>query len=203
MGATGMEAHMDIPLRDPADLSTLDTLIAKEQHATQRDRYRVARLAVDGAEALHIADKLDRSRKFVQSWAYAYRDGGIEALTPKRRPGRTPKLAPELQRAFIERFKQGPTDDEPVCTLRGKDAQRILAEQYGVEYTLNGVYELLHRHGLSCLKPRPQHRKNDPQAMADFLERAPFLSKTCATPTPTKASKSGSKMKPASASKAR
>jgi transposase len=194
---------MNITSHDPSDLATLDTLIAKERDALQRDRYRVARLALGGAEALHIADKLGRSRKFVQDWAYAYRDRGIDALTPKPRPGRKPKLEPEQQRAFIEQFKQGPTGDDSVCTLRGQDAQRILAEHFGVAYSLNAVYNLLHRHGLSCLKPRPQHRKNDPKAMADFLERAPFLSKTSATPTPINPLKSGSRTKPASASKAR
>lgn len=194
---------MQITLRDPSDLTTLDTLIAKEHNAKQRDRYRVARLALDGAEAMQIAEKLDRSRKFVQDWAYAYRDRGIEGLTPKRQTGRKPKLDPERQRAFIQQFKQGPGEDEPLCTLRGKDAQRILAEHYGVAYSLNAVYHLLHRHGLSCLKPRPRHRKNDPKAMADFLERAPFLSKASATPTPTNPSRSGSRTKPASASKAR
>jgi hypothetical protein len=40
---------------------------------------------------------------------------------------------------------------------------------------LSGVYELLHRLNLSCLRPRPLHRKNDPEAMAQWLESAPFL----------------------------
>lgn len=194
---------MIITLHDPSDLTTLQALIAKENDATQRDRYRVAYLALDGAQALQIADKLDRSRKFVQDWAYAYRDHGLDGLVPKPRPGRKPKLDPERQREFIEQFKQGPAEGEPLCTLRGKDAQRILAEHYGVAYSLNAVYHLLHRHGLSCLKPRPKHRKNDPQAMADFLERAPLLSKASATPTPINSSRSGSRTKPASANKAR
>lgn len=194
---------MNITSHDPSDLAALDTLVAQERDALQRDRYRVARLALGGAAALHIADKLGRSRKFVQDWAYAYRDGGIDALTPKPRPGRKPKLDPEQQLAFIEQFKQGPADNDSVCTLRGKDAQRILAEHYGVAYSLNAVYNLLHRHGLSCLKPRPQHRKNDPTTMQHWVDRAPLLSKTSATPTPIKPLKSGSKTKPASDSKAR
>jgi len=194
---------MHITLRDPSDLTTLDALIAKEPKAVQRDRLRAARLALDGDEALQIADKLGRSRKFVQTWAYAYRDRGIDGLAPKPQPGAKPKLDPEQQRAFIQRFKQGPTEEDTVCTLRGKDAQRILAEHYGVQYSLNGVYKLLHRHNLSCLKPRPKHRKSDPEAMAKWVERAPLLSKASATATPTNPSRSGSKTRPASASKAR
>ncbi len=168
---------MHIPLHDPADLAELDRRIKIEPMAEQRDRLRVVRLALAGKKTLDIAAKLDRSRDFVQTWAYAYRDGGLDAIAPKPRPGRRPRLDPAEQKAFIERFKQGPGDDEALCTYRGKDAQRILRESHGVNYSLRGVYELLHRNGLSCLKPRPRHRKNDPQAMKEFLEQAPLLSR--------------------------
>ena len=60
---------------------------------------------------------------------------------------------------------------------------------------------LMHRLGLSCLKPRPKHRKNDPEKMEQWLDNAPFLSKPSETNTPTKKSRSGSWMKPGSASK--
>lgn len=166
---------MDIHPHARTDLPELDRLIAVEPLALQRDRYRVVRLALGGLKTLDIAAKLDRSRDFVQTWAYAYRDGGLAALTPRPRPGRPPKLDAHGQRAFIERFKQGPAPDEPACTYRGKDAQRILEQAHGVSYSLRGVYNLLHRHELSCLKPRPRHRKNNPQAMSDFLEQAPLL----------------------------
>jgi len=63
-----------------------------------------------------------------------------------------------------------------VCALRGRDCQRILAEEFGVRYSLNGVYELLHRLNLSVLVPRPQHRKSEPETQRRWVERAPFLS---------------------------
>jgi len=195
---------MHIPLRDPADIDELDRRITAERVALQRDRYRAVRLALEGLQTMDIARRLDRSRDFVQTWAYAYRDGGIEAIQPGKARGRPPKLAIPQQRAFIERFKQGPTAADGVCTLRGKDAQRILRESHGVNYSLRGVYDLLHRHNLSCLKPRPKHRKNEPQAMGQWLEDAPLLSKACVSSKMTALTwKSGSRTKPASASKAR
>ena len=46
-----------------------------------------------------------------------------------------------------------------------------------MRYTLDGVYDLLHRLRLSCLAPRPRHRKNDPAAVAAFADdRAPLSS---------------------------
>ena len=169
---------MDVKLRDPADLDDLRRRVGIETNAKQRDRCRAVLLAVGGLDAVQIARMLGRSRRFVQTWAYAYRDGGVGAVRPGRSPGRPVKLPRDRERAFKERFLAGPTGrDGGVCTLRGADAVRILREEFGVEYTLDGVYDLLERLGLSCLRPRPRHRKNDPEAMVAWLERAPFLSR--------------------------
>lgn len=134
-------------------------------------------LAIDGLKAPDIADRVGRSRRFVQRWCYAYRDHGLEGLTPRPMPGRPPTLPADQHQAFKQRILAGPTQDDGVCTLRGADAQRILEEEFGVRYSLNGVYKLLHHLNLSVLVPRPEHRKSDPQAMKQWVERAPFLSK--------------------------
>jgi hypothetical protein len=62
---------------------------------------------------------------------------------------------------------------------------------------------LRHRLGLEPLRPRPVHRKNDPQAMQQFLDDAPLLSNASVSNIPTNKSKSGSRTKHASANKAR
>ena len=168
----------------------------------QRDRLRAVRLALDGLEEPVIRTMLGRSRDFVQTWAYAYRDGGLDAIRPQPRKGRPTKLPRDQEDAFRQRMLAGPTEADGVCTLRGKDAVRILEAEFGVHYSLDGVYDLLERLGFSCLSPRPLHRKNDPQAMAAWVERAPFLSRKSASSTPIKRSKSGSRTRHASANRA-
>jgi transposase len=177
---------MQIQERSAGDVQELTRLTRAERAAEQRDRYRVVVLAIEGVETKEIQKQLARSRGFVQRWAYAYRDGGIPALAARDRGGSAPKLPVTQQQAFIARFKAGPTQrDGGVCRLGGKDAQRILQEEFGVEYTLTGAYELLHRNGLSCLRPRPRHRKSDAEAQKQWLERAPFLSAKSGKNTPT------------------
>jgi len=194
---------MQITLRHSDDAAELTRRIDQARHAKQRDRLRAVQLAVEGESTPTIMRMLGRSRGFVQRWCYVYRDHGLDAVTPTSPPGRPPQLSPEQQAAFKRRVLAGPTEADGVCTLRGLDFIRILEEEFGVRYKLSGVYDLLHRLGLSVLTPRPQHRKADPQAMAQWVERAPFLSRRCASSTPTSVWRSGSRMKRASVSKAR
>lgn len=168
---------MEIREREAGDAGRLEALVATEVDAEQRDRYRVALLALNGWTAPRIAEALSSNRRTVQAWAYRYRDGGIAALTPGKPPGNRPRLPPEQYQAFKERMTSGPRDGDGVCTLRARDAQRILAEEFGAPYRLKSVYDLLHRLGLSCLKPRPRHEKADPEAQERFkTESAPLLS---------------------------
>jgi len=146
---------------------------------------------------------LGRSRGFVQRWCYAYRDHGLDAVQAQSPPGPSTKLPVQQHEAFRQRVLAGPQDHDGVCALRGRDFVDILEREFGVSYSLNGVYELLHRLNLSVLTPRPRHRKSDEQAMQQWVADAPFLSKTSANSTPTNALKSGSRTKQESASKAR
>jgi transposase len=167
---------MDIIQRHDGDIATLQTRVRQEKNAEQRDRYRAALLAIAGHETAAIQERLQRSRGFVQRWAYAYRDGGIAALKDKPRGGRASKLPADQVESFKARLEAGPLPGDGVCTLRGKDVQRILKNEFGVSLSLNGAYYVLHKLGYSCLKPRPKHEKNDPAAMERFREAAPLLS---------------------------
>jgi len=194
---------MNISWRRPEDREELPRRIAGEKHAKQRDRLRAVLLALQGQDAPQIARMLGRSRRFVQQWAYVYRDQGLDAVRPLPQTGQPTKLARDQEAAFKARLLAGVTPaDEDLCTLRGKDAQRILAQEFGKKYSLGGAYALLHRLGFSCLMPRPRHRKNDPAAMDQWLQDAPLLSSKSAGNIPNGRLKSGSRTKPASVSKA-
>lgn len=192
---------MQITLHHPEELTQLRQQSRQQRDAKQRDRYRSILLAIEGHDAPSIARTLGRSRRFVQGWVYRYRDHGLESVVPKRQSGRPPNLPATKERSFKERFLADPTEADGVCTLRAKEARRILQEEFGVEYTLAGVYDLLHRLGLSCLVPRPRHRKNDPEQMQQWVENAPLLSRTSPKRTRSKNSRSGSRTKRGSASK--
>lgn len=193
---------MNIQWRVPEDQTELPRRVAVEKNAKQHKRLRAVLLALQGEEAPRIAHMLGCSRRFVQCWVYVYRDHGLDAVRATPQKGQPKKLAADQESLFKQRMLAGPTSaDQGLCTLRGKDAQRILQQEFGKKYTLAGAYALLHRLGLSCLMPRPKHRKNDPAAMEKWLRDAPFLSRKSATSIRKGKWKSGSRTKRGSASR--
>lgn len=168
---------MDVNPHCSQDLEKLRERIRQERNAKQRDRYRAVQLALKGQTTEAIMHTLDRSKNFVQRWVYAYRDGGLNAVRPRQHTGRPRKLTTYEEDQFRERILAGPKSQEAVCSLRGEDARRILHEEFGVPYSLPGIYALLHRLGLFSLVPRPRHKKNDPEKMRQWLRDAPLLSK--------------------------
>ena len=197
---------MDVHERTPGELIELKLRARRETDALRRDRLRAVIRAIEGDDAPTIARVLGRSRRQVQGWAYAYRDGGIDAIHPPKRPGKRPRVNGPIAERLKSRLDAGPTAQDRVCTLRGRDVQRILCEEMGVKLSLNAAYATLHRMGYSCLAPRPRHEKRDPAAQEKFkAESAPFLSGSYATRLNLLAGGCGSSSwtRPASASRGR
>jgi len=167
-------------------------------------RLQIIILAQQGRTAPQIAQAVGLSRRPVQEWVRRYNAQGIDGLYDRARTGQPTKLSADQEPALKQRLLAGPTDaDAGVCTLRGRDVQRILLDEFGVAHSLSAAYTLLHRLGLSCLKPRPRHRKNDKQAMQQWLDDAPPLSSKFKKNIRKSKSKSGSRTKRDSANKAR
>lgn len=185
---------MDVRERKIGDRQALRRLVRRESNAEQRDRYRAVALALDGRLTEQIIEMLERSRGFVQRWVYAYRDGGLEAIAIKKPPGKKPRLSQEQSEQLRARLVAGPTEKDGVCEFRGRDIQRLLENEFGVKYSLNGVYDLLHRMEFSWLSPRPRHRHADPKAQEAFKVSAPLLSSGFERFILSSASRSGSRM---------
>jgi transposase len=168
---------MHVEAHEP--IEQLQRLRRLKSHRAIATRLQIIILARQGRTAPQIAAATGISRRPVQAWVRRYNGEGVAGLWDRPRPGQPTKLRRDQQEAFRQRMLAGPTAaDGGLCTLRGRDAQRILAQEFGAPYSLGGAIDLLHRLGFSCLRPRPRHRQNDPPAMQRWLERAPFLSAT-------------------------
>jgi transposase len=113
--------------------------------------------------------QLNRSRGWVLKWLDRYRHLGVDGLYDLPRSGRPTMLEKELESKFIRRVLDGATEQDGVSVLKGKNIVAFLSSEFGVSYSLSGVYCLLQRLNFSLVKPRPQHEKNDPTLMAQWL----------------------------------
>ena len=181
----------------------LRSAIHREPNGRVRDRIRGVLKAKHGLTAEQVAAELDVSRRAVQDWVRWYNEGKLENLSDAPRTGAPRKCPRDKFDAVRARIEAGPIATDEVCTLRGVDVQRILAAEHGVIQKLSTTYKLMHELGLEPLIPRPRHVKNNPEAMTTWLDQAPPLSAKSAKNTLEKRLKSGSRMKPGSASKAR
>ena len=55
--------------------------------------------------------------------------------------------------------------------VRGEDIRQLLAEQFGVDYTLNGVYELLNRLDMVWISARSVSPNANPARQAEFKKK--------------------------------
>jgi len=154
-------------------LSELKLLERKERDATRSKRLRIIILAMEGWTAPAIAMSVGLSRRDCQVWVQRFNAEGLAGIEDREGGGRPAPLTPEQAEQMQARLNAGPTPDDGVCSLRGVDIQAILATEFGILRSLPAVYNLLHRLGYSYLRPRPRHRKTDPEAQARFKEQLP------------------------------
>ena len=155
-------------VKDHLSLAELKRLARAESDAKLSRRIQMVILALEGYTAPAIARSLSSSRRVCQLWVQRYNEQGLEGLRDKPGRGRPPLLSSAERERFKQRIDAGPTPEDGVCTLRGKDLQRILKEEFGKVRSLDTVYLLLHQLGYSSLVPRPQHRRADPAAQEVF-----------------------------------
>lgn len=155
---------------------TLEELVRLERcekDVAQSKRLRMVILALSGWTAPAIAMSVGLSRRICQRWVYRYNELGLAGLSDRRGHEPKPALTPEQEAQVCQRLEAGPTPEDQVCSLRGVDVQRILANEFGVLRSLAGVYQLLHQLGYSYLSPRPRHRKANPAAQEQFKLELP------------------------------
>jgi transposase len=168
---------MKVDWKDARDEQRLLELVAVTANAKQRDRYRVVLIAGRGLggqrelEREQIAAAVGRSRQFVDQWVGRYRRGGIEALVPRPQPGAARRLTPQQEAELCAMLEAGPPQEEGIAAYNGPILRERIEQRFGKVYSLNGVYQLLHRLDYNDLMPRPRHPDTDPAAMEDFKKK--------------------------------
>jgi transposase len=119
------------------------------------------------------AMRMDIAERPLRKWLHRFNKEGPGGLCDAPRSGQPPKLNAKRIEKLKQRIRKGVTEQDNVCSLRGKDLQQILQKEFKAQYSLGGTYFLLHRLGFSCLCPRQQHPQADIEAQETFKKSTP------------------------------
>jgi transposase len=183
-------------------IEQLQSLLKKERRGRIAQRLQAVLWAKQGKSASEIAALVPVQARTVQNWIAHYNGRSLEGLQDHYPGGNRNKLTLEQQQQLAGYLDQQAQDlHAGIC--QGRDLHSWIAQQFGVVYSLSGLYGLLRRLDYRCLVPRPRHPKADSQAREAFKKTSPSRSRRSRSNTRTRSSKSGSGMKPASANKGR
>ena len=161
-------------------------------------------LGLEGSSRADAARHAGMDRQTLRDWVHRYNEEGLAGLRDRHRPGPRPRLTPEQEAELATAVERGPDPDrDGVVRWRRVDLRALIEARFAVRLHERSVGKLLRRLGFARLSVRPKHPKADEAAQAAFKKASPIWSRRRCPSTPAASrSRSGSKMRPASASRA-
>jgi transposase len=162
-------------------------------------------LVLEGSSREEAARHAGMDRQTLRDWVHRYNAEGLPGLRERPRPGRRPRLTPEQEAALATAVEQGPDPDrDRVVRWRRVDLKALIEARFAVRLHERSVGKVLHRLGFTRLSVRPRHPKADAAAQDAFKKASPRWSRRrCPSAPAASRSRSGSKVRPGSASRAR
>lgn len=184
--------------------SELRAAAAREKDSRAARRILALALVLDGADRTRAAESCGMDRQTLRDWVHRYNEEGLSGLRNRDLPGRPPKLTAAQEAEFAALVEAGPDPERHgVVRWRRVDLRDELQRRFGIELHERSVGKILDKLGYRRLSVRPRHPEADEDAQASFKKTSPRSSSgACPTAPNTSLSKSGSRTKPVSASKA-
>ena len=162
-------------------------------------------MVLEGSDRTTAAKTCGMDRQTLRDWVHRYNAEGLPGLYDRKPPGARPKLTAEQRVALAAMVEAGPDPQvHGVVRWRRVDLRDELHRQFGVELHERSVGKVLKRLGYRRLSVRPRHPEADDGAQEAFKKtsRRRWPRNSRIEPG-TRRSKSGSRTKRGSASKAR
>jgi transposase len=162
-------------------------------------------LVLEGSSREEAARHAGMDRQTLRDWVHRYNEEGLAGLRDRPRSGRRPRLTPDQEAELTAAVERGPDPErDGVVRWRRVDLRALIEARFAVRLHERTVGKVLRRLGLTRLSVRPRHPKSDEAAQEAFKKTSPRWSRRRCPSTPAASrSRSGSKMRPASASRAR
>lgn len=149
---------------------------AQEMNAKRR---RAIDLFGQGLTGREVAQRVDVDQSTAWCWRKAWRERGLEGITSKISPGRSPALDGKQRARLVTMIKEGPVAHGWATDLWSTQRIADLIERhFGVRHHRDHVGRILHQLGLSWQKPRRRASQRDEGEIARWQsEEAPRIKK--------------------------
>lgn len=121
----------------------------------------------EGMSKADISRLLFISTDQIYAWLKRFREEGIEGLKDKARSGR-PRLLDSSHHKTLKQKMEELQSALPGGRLRGEDIIQLIKDEWGVTYTLSGIYYLMKDIGMSWISTRSRHPKQDEVIQEQF-----------------------------------
>jgi transposase len=158
-----------IPLRRDFNAGELRLLAKRAEDAGQVRRLLSLAAVLEGMSREAAAEMGAMDRQTLRDWVHRFNEKGPEGLINGKAPGPTPKLSLE-QKQELKRIVESNPDPakDGVVRWRCVDLRHIIKERFDVDLDEVSISRILKELGFAHLSPRPQHPKQNPQAIEAF-----------------------------------
>ena len=190
--------------RDELSASDLRREAARCRDANAARRMLALALVLEGHSREAAARHTGMDRQTLRDWVHRYNAQGLAGLRNRPHPGPKPRLTPEQLAELDKLVEQGPDPArDGVVRWRRVDLQALIKARFEVELHERSVGKVLRRLGFTRLSVRPKHPASDPEAQERFKKGSPSWSvRPCPSTPAASQSRSGSRTRPAWASRA-
>lgn len=158
-----------IRLRQDFDAATLRGLATTVKDAGQARRLLALAAVYDGKDRAEAARIGGMDRQTLRDWVHRFNHSGPGGLINGKSPGRRPKLSNEQMEELGRLVEAGPDPEKDgFARWRCVDLKRVLGARFAVDLSEVSLGRILKKLGFSHISARPQHPKQDPEAIARF-----------------------------------
>ena len=174
----GVNMRSFLGLTKKVDLEELTKRESGSKDTLEKRRLMAIRLRFEGYTPPQVCAILRVHPSSLRNWVNSFNKHGLPGLRPQeKRLGRNRKLTNDQINEVCKWLDEGPSEKHGCCFWTGKKLMQAIEKEFGVKYSLDGVYWLLRNLGYRRLVAKTHHYKSDPKAAEEFKKNSRIWSR--------------------------
>jgi transposase len=163
--------------RDDFDAAGFRRQAARTRNSDIARRLLALALIAEGKSRAEAATVAGMDRQTLRDWVRRYNELGVDGLADGKSSGRPPILSEDQLAQLAQWVRQGPDPEKDgIVRWRLSDLAIRISQEFHVAIAEGGVGKILRRLGFRRISVRPQHPRQDTQALEAHKKTLPSWS---------------------------